>query len=117
MGFFKDAFSHGDKKEFLLNYDDAAFNYFIFVILLCILIPIIYMIIKRIIWRLCGWEGIPMNFHCTCQECEKTKDRYKKTLKGGWLSCGLVVEVRSDPFTGGRLSSRSRSPSRSAGWL
>ena len=94
MGSFRDAFSKGEKKEFLLNYDTAAFYYFIFVILLCIFVPLVCFVSKRFIWKISGWESLPLNYLCKCSKCDDVKAKYKKDIKSSWLTCGLVVQAR-----------------------
>jgi len=93
MGFFKDTFSRADKKEFLLNHDDNAFIYFIFVILLCIFVPLLYHVLKRAIWSLCGWQAMPLTNQCQCSNCEDVKEKYRKTTRSSWLTSGFVCKV------------------------
>ena len=93
MGTFKETFMKGDKKDYLLNHDDAAFNYFIFVVLLCVILPLLYMVCKKLIRKICGWEHVPLNYRCTCPSCSHTKERHKKTVASAWLSCGFIIQV------------------------
>eukprot|EP01022_Parablepharisma_sp_SALTPOND_P019386 TRINITY_DN329_c0_g4_i3.p1 TRINITY_DN329_c0_g4~~TRINITY_DN329_c0_g4_i3.p1 ORF type:complete len:433 (-),score=35.29 TRINITY_DN329_c0_g4_i3:919-2079(-) len=93
MGFFKEAFMRGDKKDYLLNHDDTAFNYFIFVVLACIFLPLLYTVFKRLIQKICGWEQVPLKYRCSCPNCTQTKEKHRKTISASWLTCGFVIQV------------------------
>jgi len=93
MGFFRDTFTRGDKKDYLLNHDDAAFNYFIFVVLLCIFLPFLYLVIKRIVKKLLGWTDIPLKYRCPCPNCQSIKEKHRKTIASSWFTFGFVIQV------------------------
>ena len=93
MGFFKDTFTRGDKKDFLLNYDDTAFYYFIFVILFCIFMPFLYLVCKRLLYKLFGLTKLPLNYQCTCSYCTETKTEHQNQVKSAWFTCGFVLQL------------------------
>lgn len=93
MASFRDTFTRGDKKDFLLNYDDAAFLYFIFVILFCIAVPMFCVLSKKALCGLCGWNSVPLKYKCKCQQCTNAVDKCVKQNKTSWFTCGWVIQV------------------------
>lgn len=93
MGFFKDTFSKGTQKNSPLTYDDAAFNYFIFTILLFIFLPLLYVVCKRFIKKIFGWVEMPINYRCTCAQCAQVKVNHEKQIKSSWFTFGFFIQI------------------------
>lgn len=93
MGFFKDTFTRDDKKDYLLNYDDAAFTYFIFVVIICIFLPFLYLVCKRLVYKIFGLVQMPVNYQCSCPNCAQVKSDHQKKLKSLWFTCGFVIQL------------------------
>jgi len=92
MGFFKDTFTKGAKAS-PLAYDDAAFNYFIFAILLFIFLPLLYMVSKRFLYKLLGWIDVPINYRCICSHCAKVKVDHERQIRSSWFTCGFFIQI------------------------
>lgn len=93
MGFFKDTFTKGAGKNSPLSYDDAAFNYFIFAVLLFIFVPLLYVVCKRFVYKICGWVSMPINYRCSCPQCTQVKVGHEKQIKSSWFTCGFLVQI------------------------
>lgn len=93
MGFFKDTFSKGAQKNSPLTYDDAAFNYFIFTVLLFIFLPLLYVVCKRFIKKIFGWVEMPINYRCTCAQCAQVKINHERQIKSSWFTFGFFIQI------------------------
>jgi translocation protein SEC63 len=92
MGFFKDTFTKGAKNS-PLSYDDAAFNYFIFAILLVVFVPLLYLVCKRFLYKLLGWINVPINHRCTCAQCTRVRIDHEQQIRSSWFTKGFFIQI------------------------
>ena len=73
--------------------DDSAFMLFAFVVVLIIVIPWAFILLKRILWSILGWVKTPIRFACKCSNCMEIKVKGKAKLKTSWMTTGYFVQV------------------------
>ena len=73
--------------------DDSAFMLFAFVVVLIIVIPWAFILLKRILWSILGWVKTTIRFACKCSNCMEIKVKGKAKLKTSWMTTGYFVQV------------------------
>ena len=90
MSGFKDTFTRNEGNEGNLQYDDTAFHFFFFTILSILLVPLLISIVSQLLSN-------PLAEHikkmCSCDLCQKNKEKFKTTMKKKKLTKGFFIKV------------------------
>jgi translocation protein SEC63 len=88
---FRDTFTRDDKKDYLLDYDDSAFYYFLGACIFVVALPWALALLKKFIFG--SSQKALKGKRCRCSNCQKITRNFKKKAKRDWLKCSFFVQV------------------------
>ena len=83
---FKDTFGK-DSSDSNLQYDDGAFYYFIFCLLLLVALPLFYSLVKQV------FKFKTSQRACRCQDCKEKESKLLKENRFKWIDKWFLLKV------------------------